>query len=254
MTDIRLFEAKINDMIEKARRGRLAVSNFMTPEDSEYARTLLQRQKPDVEFDFYGGYSQAERKLLVFLPDYLDKETLDTDLVLKAIFIKPLGYQMPDHRSYLGALMNLSIKRETIGDIIVTDGGAVVFCTLPVASMLTAVPCPLEKVGHERVRVGLADRSMYENYERDYETLSVIMASLRLDCAVAALADLSRSLAKEKIARGDVMLNHAQKLSPNTDISSGDTLSVRGVGKFVIKGICGETRSGRLRVEVIRYL
>ena len=80
------------------------------------------------------------------------------------------------------------------------------------------------------------------------------MASLRLDCAVASLSDMSRSLAKEKIIRGDVLLNHAEKRSPDADISSGDIISVRGIGKFVIREVCGETRSSRLRVEVKRYV
>ncbi len=254
MDEAKLFEAKISDMLEKARKGRLSVGNFMTPEQCERARAFLERERPDVEYGFFGGYPDAERMLLAFLPDYMDLSSLDTELLFRALLIRPLGYSAPDHRAYLGALMNLSVKRETVGDILVTEQGAIVFCTPVLASMLTGGSCPLERVGRERVSVEVADRSLYENYERQYETLSVIMASLRLDCAVASLSDMSRSLAKEKIIRGDVLLNHAEKLSPDAEISSGDIISVRGIGKFVIREVCGETRSGRLRVEVRRYV
>lgn len=252
--DDKLLFAKIDDMKEKASRGRIAASAFLTPSESFAASEYLLRTHCEYEYAFLGGYEDAERKMLVIFPDYIIPEYFDTDEVFRALMISPCGHEEIDHKSYLGSLMGLSIKRETIGDIVILPEGAVVFCTPPVAAMLSSDPSPLERVGRYKVSVRFADKSLCENFRREYEEISIIMASLRLDCAVGALANVSRAKAQEKILAGDVRLRHRDETSPSAQIAVGDTLSVRGVGKFIVGEVCGETRSGRLRVTVKRYV
>lgn len=250
----KLLYSKVDDMIEKAERGRLAFSSFMTPSEVARVEKYLTYGKCPCDWLFDGGYDSAERKMLVILPDYLSKEFLDRNEIFRAVFIKNSGYAELDHRAYLGALMNLSVKRETLGDIIVTDEGAVVFCTLPVAAMLTDKPSPLERVGRDKVTLSYAHEDTYKNYERNYERSVAVMASLRLDCAVASIASLSRASAQERITHGFVQLNYREELSPSAEIKTGDILSVRGAGKFMIEEIAGETRSGRIKVNIKRYV
>ena len=250
----RLLCAKIDDMKEKARGGCTASSAFLTPNEASVALEYLTRTRCELEYAFLGGYEDAERKMLVVFPDYLSPEYFDTDEVFRAVMISPSGREEVDHKSYLGSLMGLSVKRETIGDIVVLPEGAVVFCTLHVAAMLADSPSPLERVGRYKVSVRFADKSLCENFHREYEDISVIMASLRLDCAVGALANTSRAKAQEKIISGDVRLRHRDELSPSAQIANGDTLSIRGVGKFIVGEVCGETKSGRLRVLLKRYV
>ena len=250
----KLLYSKVNDMIEKAERGRLAFSSFMTPSEVAQVENYLTHVKCTYEWFFDGGYEGAERKMLVIMPDYLSEEYLDRNEIFRAVFIKNSGYAELDHRSYLGAIMNLSVKRETLGDIIVTDEGAVVFCTLPIASMLADNPSPLERVGRDKVKVSYADENIYKNYERNYERSTGIMASLRLDCALAAVTGLSRASAQERISHGQVQLNYREELCASAEIKTGDILSVRGTGKFVIEEIAGETRSGRIKINIKRYV
>ena len=250
----KLLYSKIDDMIEKAGKGRPAISSFMTPTEVMLTEKYLTYGKCPYEWFFDGGYEGAERKTLVILPDYLKREYFDTNEMFRAVLIKNSGYTELDHRAYLGALMNLSIKRETLGDIIVTDKGAIVFCTLPVAAMLTDNPSPLERVGRDKVKVSYAEEETYKNYERSYESSVAIMASLRIDCALASLTGLSRAAAQEKILHGQVQINYREELSVSAEIKTGDILSVRGAGKFIIEEIAGETRSGRIKVNVKRYV
>lgn len=250
----KLLYAKIDDMKEKARRGRTAASAFLTPSEIFLASEYLRRSVKEFDYAFLGGYEDAERKMLVIFPDYILPEYFDTDEVFRAVMIKASGHVELDHKAYLGSLMGLSVKRETIGDIVLIPEGAVVFCTLPVADMLCGHECPLERVGRDKVSVFYADKDICANFSREYEEMSVIMASLRLDCAVAALANVSRAVAQDKINSGDVRLRYKEEFSPSAQISAGDVLSVRGVGKFIIGDICGETRSGRQRISVKRYV
>ena len=88
----------------------------------------------EVKSLLFGGFDTAERSVMVFVPSYLD--ITDTDSLvdyfaenkeenpLTVIRLKKDNFSTVSHRDYLGALMGLGIKRETIGDILVNDSGA----------------------------------------------------------------------------------------------------------------------------------
>ncbi|MEG0388099.1 MAG: YlmH/Sll1252 family protein, partial [Niameybacter sp.] len=71
-------------------------------------------------YTFLGGHSYAERQVLAFgyEASYMDCPIVALKVTVKTGIGKPLG-----HRDFLGALLGLGIKRETIGDIISTDFG-----------------------------------------------------------------------------------------------------------------------------------
>ena len=74
----------------------------------------------------YGGFPDAERAMICFLPDYMDEETFMASekaepSVLSCVRIAPVNNKFADelnHRDYLGSLMNLGIERDQIGDIL----------------------------------------------------------------------------------------------------------------------------------------
>ena len=71
---------------------------------------------------FYGGYVEAERVILLCLPEH---ETLENCNPLSLIRVnKPKGTSKLSHRDYLCSIMGMGIKREMIGDILVRDDGA----------------------------------------------------------------------------------------------------------------------------------
>ena len=75
-----------------------------------------------------GGFPKAERQVIVFYPDKLNNDIIDKnyDLIMKVLkIILPNDLKEKyTHRDYLGGLMKLGLKREKIGDIIVTKEGA----------------------------------------------------------------------------------------------------------------------------------
>ena len=85
----------------------------------------------------FGGYEDAERKMLIFLPDYLDEASLygeDSPCVcLRAAFFQG---DSPSHRDFLGALMGAGVGRETVGDICVDKGSCDFFVTAEIAPYL----------------------------------------------------------------------------------------------------------------------
>ena len=125
----------------------LVHTDFLTMEEQSQLAGFMRHHQS--EAFFYGGYSEAERRMLIMLPDYTEAyekisslpkdldpndrqaqidqiitEFLATDEVSSPISvlevtIPPAEHRTPGHRDYLGALMGQGIKREKLGDIII---------------------------------------------------------------------------------------------------------------------------------------
>ena len=68
----RVLLAKLWDKIHAGiRRCIMANTCFLSPREQELARYLF---GVEPGLSFFGGYDDAERKMLVYLPEYLDNE------------------------------------------------------------------------------------------------------------------------------------------------------------------------------------
>ena len=107
---------------------------FLSPREQEMARYLFGEAEG---LHFFGGFDDAERNMLVYLPEYLDEWYLmgeDSPIVcLHAQFYEG---DSPSHRDFLGALMGIGIGRETIGDICVGKEHCDFFVTAEIAPYL----------------------------------------------------------------------------------------------------------------------
>ena len=111
----RLLLAKLWDKIDAGMRKNIIASTcFLSPRELELSRFLFGAPE---ELHEFGGYEDAERKMLVYLPDYLEEAALteeDSPVVcLRATFFHG---DSPSHRDFLGALIGAGISRENIGD------------------------------------------------------------------------------------------------------------------------------------------
>ena len=128
----RLLLAKLWDKINTGMRKNIPANTcFLSPRELEMARFLF----GDVPGLYaFGGWEDAERKMLVYLPDYLEENALygeDSPLVcLRATFYQG---DSPSHRDFLGALMGFGLGRETLGDICVGKGSCDFFVTAEIA-------------------------------------------------------------------------------------------------------------------------
>ena len=128
----RLLLAKLWDKMNAGMRKNIpAATCFLSPRELEMAKYLFGEQESLYAF---GGYEDAERKMLIFLPDYLDEASLygeDSPCVcLRAAFFQG---DSPSHRDFLGALMGAGVGRETVGDICVDKGSCDFFVTAEIA-------------------------------------------------------------------------------------------------------------------------
>lgn len=196
----------------------------------------------------YGGFDDAERLMPGILPDWCDQPlALFPIQPLTVTFSKSVALS---HRDFLGALMALRIKRETIGDILVESGRAVLFVTDEIAGFILQ---ELKKVGSTGVTVteGYTDPLPATHSLADF---SSTVPSLRLDAVVSALCNQSRGTAAELIKRGMVSVNALVCEKGTRQICSGDVIKIRGKGKFIIADTDDLTRKQRIILKYKKYV
>ncbi|MBQ3537637.1 MAG: hypothetical protein IJA39_03565, partial [Clostridia bacterium] len=92
-------------------------SNFLNTEEISI---LKENRKSFTYFSLFGGAEGTERQMVRFGNE--EELYYSEDFPIDCIEILPLNKKFAEelsHRDYLGAIMNLSIEREHIGDIII---------------------------------------------------------------------------------------------------------------------------------------
>jgi len=208
----------------------------------------------------WGGYEDAERKMLFVLPDYFEEFDDDNSIArefvssnLECVLISGSGYVELDHRSFLGALCSLGIDRSHLGDIIVCDSKcAYLFCDSSIADFLTSAEKPLTSIGRDKVKVKKSALPSELDTSPHYQSIHDTVASARLDCVVSALCNLSRDKADEAVKSGLVSLNYSVVCDRTKELNDGDIVSVRGKGKFKIVSLGNKTKKDRLRLDALK--
>ena len=242
--------AKLWDKINAGiRRNIPASTGFLSPRELEMARYLFGDEPGLYAF---GGYEEAERKMLCYLPEYLEESALYEDgspvVCLRAAFYQG---DSPSHRDFLGALMGCGISRECVGDICVGERSCDFFVTDEIAPYLLQ-----NFTGAGRVKVRLSAIGLNEATipEPEVKEIRDTLASLRLDSAVASGFRIGRSLAAQYITAGKAAIDGLPCEKPDKSITEGMKISIRGLGKIKIQSVNGQTKKGRISVVIHRYV
>lgn len=156
------------------------------------------------------------------------------------------------HKDYLGGIMSLGVTREKFGDLFVKKNRAYVV-TFP--AMANYLQSELSQVGSSEVSVSIEEYSkVKEELVPTYITSEVIVSSLRLDVMVAEVASCSRKSAVDIIKRGQVLVNYGEQKEKAKEVKEGDTLTIRGKGKYKIGKILGTTKKDNLKVGLMQFV
>ncbi len=205
------------------------------------------------ELVFYGGYPEAERQMLLYVPEYLDWDSYvpDTDFPLCCIRATFYNGDTPSHKDFLGALMGAGIARETLGDICVGQGQCDFFvsrdiCPYVLQSFVSAgrTHLHLEQLPLSQVQIAAAKT----------QEIRDTVASVRLDAVISSGFRIGRALACEYISAGKAAIDGLTCEKPDKPICEGMKISVRGLGKIKIRQVGGLTKKGRISVVIDRYM
>lgn len=246
------------DIKKKAAENMMITSTkFLSPEEKSTLLSSDREYISDISVFFYGGYDEAERTAAVFVPvlfgvnnieDYF-KENPE-DIPFCVLRIAKDKFSLLGHRDYLGSLMGLGIKRELIGDIRITDEYCFVFVIRSIAPYICE---NLSKVGRGSVKCEICDVTAVKFDEEKTEIVFSSVSSLRLDCIVAAAFNLSRGVASEAIKNGFVFVDSVQTFKTDINVKERSKIVLRGKGKVVLEEVIGESKKGRIHINLKKY-
>lgn len=249
-TEDRMLLAKVWDKINAGiRRSIPANTCFLSPRELEMTRYLF----GDLAgLSSFGGYPDAERKMLVYLPEYLDDSFFHSEesplVCLHATFFEE---DSPSHRDFLGALMGIGINRETIGDICVSKGRCDFFVTGEIAPFVLQ---NLLSAGRTKLHLNRISLDSLSLPEPEVKEVRDTVASLRLDSVIASGFRIGRSLAAQYVAAGKAAIDGLPCEKPDKSVSEGSKISVRGLGKIKLTQVNGQTKKGRISIIIHRYV
>ena len=156
------------------------------------------------------------------------------------------------HRNYLGGIVKLGMKREKVGDILVFDDGADIIVKEETAQVLKNELQTLKRF--ENAKIEITDILKLRKPQIRTEEINIIVPSLRLDNIVSDLARTSRSKAVQIINQERIFVNGQNETKQSKNLKVNDVITIRGKGRFMIKGIAGTTRSGRTILVIEKYV
>ncbi len=210
------------------------------------------REFPHVPYTLFGGMEDCERQMARLgseeMMGYVEQFPI---CCLKAEpnlqkFADQLG-----HRDVLGALMNLGVERSNIGDIILCDNVAYIFCHERMAEFLTT---ELTQIRHTPVRCSVVEELPEATALRKTENVRVQVASVRLDALISKVYNLSRGDSLELFRLKRVFVDGKICENNSYAVKENEVISVRGFGKFKYRSQDGVSKKGKLNVTVEKYV
>lgn len=248
--DERFLFAHISDLAVKSRKtGVPCFSRYLN--EREVVIALEAGKREGVSPIFYGGYDGASRKVCGFFEGtYAEEMPLDSKYDLFSVCAVTFSFRSCDklsHRDFLGAILNTGLERSVVGDILVSEDRAVVFCLNAAAEVAEG----LTKIG----RVGVKPQRgiVGELPNQKFETLDRTVSSLRLDRVVGACANLSCDRSATLIKSGQVSADFSVCMNVSGVVKENAVISIRGYGKFRLAKIAGETKKGKIRLIIEKY-
>ena len=254
--DDKILLAQILDKVEMVeKKNKIEYTDFLDLAQIELVQKFINKIKLQ-NYMIYGGFEQAERKMFVIYPDKFNSVVVEKNL---SNIVQIIRIELPDdlkgkytHRDYLGAVIKLGIERKKIGDIIVDQNGADIIVDKDIVKFL------LDNLGSltrfSKSTISVQNIEDLRTVEIKKEELEIIVSSMRLDNVISDLARCSRNKALDIINTERVFINFECETKKTKQVKTGDMITIRGKGRFFVKEIIGQTRSGRTVIKIEKFV
>ena len=151
------------------------------------------------------------------------------------------------HRNLLGAIMSIGVDRSIIGDIV--NGDKIQFAvTEPFKELFKT---ELTKIKNAPLKLTEIPHRKFIDADVTMKPAAILSSSYRLDSIVSLVLKEGRAKSKERVEKEKVKVNHSIVDEPSFIIETGDIISVRGFGRFIVTEQIAETKKGKYRLEVM---
>lgn len=239
-----LIKAKLSDAFKMMELKNIpSFLGFLNEREFSCCKSIL--EKGHYKYTYFGGYENASRVFVAVLPDWAE----NPDYPFKTVKFTVKADKDLSHRDFLGTIMSQGISREKVGDILVIGNVAYAFVCESIADFVVQ---NITKVGGAGVDVEITDE--IPDFKPEFEEVRKVIASDRADCTVGGITNLSREKAKNLILSGSLIVNHLICDSITLRIKTGDVLSIKGYGKFIIDSIDERSKKGRVVLNYKKFL
>lgn len=236
--EVRATLRQVLDAFYQAEKsGQPVTTLFLTP-DVVAATQSLHAHFDGIDVDVHP--EGAERQILL-----LGESEPDVTI------LKIEGTEVLQHRALLGSILGTGVSRDRIGDIRIQEFRAEVM----VKSSIAGFVCDqLSQVGRDSVQVTDLHTIGFTLSEQEPSEFTVNVSSPRLDAFASQFMHVARDKAQTKIKKGDVKLNHRPCLDVKKTVDVGDTISIRGTGRFQVEELLGRTKKGNERYRCFHFV
>ncbi|OUS48487.1 hypothetical protein BE221DRAFT_69092 [Ostreococcus tauri] len=253
-----LHKETVSRAIERGERAlerwSVETTEFMDPGAmASVVAGVRARFGDEVAIEQWGGFSAAERRRATMSRS--ETPASDEEVRANVKVLRVSGNFMFDaatHRDFLGAILGTGIKRERVGDIVVTgERGADVMVTPEMCEFLSTA---LTSVRTVKVEAREVDASELKVPEPKTEEMQTSESSTRLDAIGSAGFRMSRSKFMAHVDSGDVKVNWKEVSKGRHDLNAGDVISCRGKGRVEVLEINPARKEGRFFVRLLRFV
>lgn len=246
-----LLKKRLTELAEKSYRSNQYVfTNFLNMAEMN-AFFEMRKDISYIPFTAFGGTENCERMMIRFGSEELFG--YEEPFPIGCLLAEPLIEKFADnftHRDFLGAIMNLGIEREIVGDIAIKGKKAYIFCTEKIAPYIAE---NLVQVKHTSMKCEVLPEAP-DILKPVLERREVTAASERIDAVLGKLMNLSRSQSILAFREKKVFVNGRQCENNSYQLKTGDVVTCRGFGKFIYEGVRHETKKGKICAEVSVYI
>ena len=224
-----------------------------------------------------GVFKDSDRQQIAFVPEsFMNKnnnfEKNDENFEnFKTDFNKENNFQFPNrllkisidsrfreysHKDFLGSLMGLNIKRELMGDLILESENKQISGYIPVSEKIVDyIISELKQIGRATCEIEIIDTENKNNLPQyKYDDKLITIPSKRLDSIVSTITNLSRTKVIEPIEKGKVLVDYVEEKDKSKMLEIGSLITIRGFGKYKLFLEKGETKKGKERILVKKYI
>lgn len=244
-----LLYKRLIELANRAYQSNIyCFSDFLgLSEQDTFFRTTRDKAFPPIKYDLFGGNDTCERKMIRFGSEADFGYELDFPII--CLKIEPLAKKFAkeySHRDYLGSLMGLGMERKKFGDIFVNGMEAYLYCDESTAEYIIE---NLVSVGRNSVKC--SPSKLPESYIQESLIPKTIQCqSIRVDAVIAKVYNLSRKDVIPYFTEKKVSVNGHLVENNDKILTVGDTVSVRGFGKFNLVSEGGLSKKGKLNLDV----
>lgn len=244
-------EKRFQELADRAySQGSYAFTNFLDLAAlNSFFRVLP--SLPSIPHTLFGGADGCERRILRLGNE--DFCGYDQPFPIECIRMFPLSKKFSDvltHRDFLGALMALGMERELLGDIIVRENEAYLFCLDRIAPYILQ---NFTQAKHTTLSCEIVAAPPAGALFRTEKKL-VQLSSERIDALIAHVYRLSRSDAQALFPQGKVFVEGRQCENTGLTPKAGEIISVRGFGRMRYVGTESLSKKGKCNVAVEIYI